>query len=494
MAGTGKINFMSSIHATYASALDGLYARGLELFTKPGTPRRKFDLDHMRILSEALSAPHRRFPSVLIGGTNGKGSTSATLAAIFSAAGYRTGLYTSPHLVRVNERIQVSNPTTLTNSTGPLLDPISDDDFARLYFRVDDVAQALVESGQLPHPPSYFETITALAFCYFAEQQLDLVVLEVGLGGRLDATNIVDPLLSVLTDISLDHTEWLGSTIAEITREKTGILRQNGLLVTLPQHPAANQVIGERAAELSVSGISAVDFIPQRNMTIDSAGGEQQLTADRFRNRYQLAFNQEEITVDSPLFGAHQQRNIALAIATANALCQHGNFKLTPHQIEVGLRRTHWPARLELIPQPSDSLHAPVLLDVAHNPAGAWSLRSVLSSLPETPRTLIFGCLADKPVEEMMQILFPIFDSSDSDNTSQKILLTPADSQRTAALDTLIAAATELGYTTTAIAETADALNHALAITPPNGLIVVTGSLYLVGALRAQLLNSISKV
>src|SRR5205823_11317403 len=242
---------------SYAAAVDHLYALGHELApTAVSTPRRKFDLAHMRVLAAALGDPQATFPAVLIAGTNGKGSTAATLASILSAAGYRTGLYTSPHLIRVNERVQIDGVE------------IPDEDFARLYFQVDETARRLVEAGDLPHPPSFFEVLTALAFLYFAGRgptqadSVDIAVLEVGLGGRLDATNIVDPLLSVITDIALDHQDYLGDTITEITREKAGILRRNGTLITLPQHPEANQAIGEAAADLNLRAISAASFIP----------------------------------------------------------------------------------------------------------------------------------------------------------------------------------------------------------------------------------------
>src|SRR5271163_2584658 len=236
---------------SYASAVDHLYALGHELApASPSATRRKFDLAHMRVLAAAVGDPQDTFPSVLIAGTNGKGSTAATLASILTAAGYRTGLYTSPHLVRVNERIQIDGAQ------------ISDEDFARLYFQVDETARHLVESSDLPHPPSFFEVLTALAFQYFSEQKIDIASLEVGLGGRLDATNIVEPLLSVITDIALDHQDYLGNTVSEITREKAGILRPNGTLITLPQHPEANQAIGEAAATLNLRAISAANYIP----------------------------------------------------------------------------------------------------------------------------------------------------------------------------------------------------------------------------------------
>src|SRR5277367_5763598 len=228
---------------SYASALDRLHALGQELQTAPGAPRRKFELAHMRTLMAALGNAERKFTCILVAGTNGKGSTASTLASILARAGYRTGLYTSPHLSRVNERVQVN---------GSLID---DDDFAALFSHVEEIASTLVRDGRLPALPSFFETLTAMGFLHFASSQVHTAVVEVGMGGRLDATNIVEPVVSVITDISIDHTEWLGSTIAEITREKAGILRRNGVLVALPQHPEANQAIVEAAEELGVRGV-----------------------------------------------------------------------------------------------------------------------------------------------------------------------------------------------------------------------------------------------
>ena len=198
---------------SYTIAIDQLNAMAPELHTGAGQKRRKFSLDEIRTLLGALGNPQREFHSVLIAGTNGKGSTAATLASILTASGLRTGLYTSPHLARANERIRMGRAE------------IEDDDFARIYFRVHDTAEQLVMSGELPQMPSYFEILTAQALLYFAEVKAEVAVLEVGMGGRLDATNVVDPLLSVITDISLDHMDWLGSTISAIAREKAGILR-----------------------------------------------------------------------------------------------------------------------------------------------------------------------------------------------------------------------------------------------------------------------------
>jgi len=437
---------------SYASAIDGLFSLAGELHAAPGRPRRKFELSEMRVLAEALGHPERRFPSVLVAGTNGKGSTSATLASIFTSAGYRTGLYTSPHLSRVNERIRIDR------------DEISDDDFAAYYFRVDDCARRLVNDGVLRNHPSFFEAMTALAFLAFTGKGVDIAVLEVGMGGRLDATNIVDPLISVITDISLDHTEWLGPTMTAIAREKAGILRQNGVLVTLPQHPEANEAIGEIATDLNVRGVNAAAYVPGRD---DAHRGGQ----------YSLTVLGEQIEIHSPLTGTHQQRNIALAIAAAIELRNYHGYKLSPAQIGQGIRRTGWPGRLERFSVPG---RADVLLDVAHNPAGAWALRSALSHLDPEPRTLtaVFGCLADKPVNEMAQILFPLFDS---------VVLTEVDSPRRASLADMSAAAKATGVKVDTAENARDALNQAWAVTPADGLVVVTGSVYLVGAVRSIL-------
>ncbi|MEI9981724.1 MAG: folylpolyglutamate synthase/dihydrofolate synthase family protein [Edaphobacter sp.] len=474
---------------SYAAAVDHLYALGHELVPAvPSAPRRKFDLVHMRILAAALGQPQATFPAVLIAGTNGKGSTAATLASILTAAGYRTGLYTSPHLIRVNERIQINGVE------------ISDDDFARLYFQVDDTARRLVEAGDLPHPPSFFEVLTALAFLYFAghgssaAKPVDIAVLEVGLGGRLDATNIIDPLLSIITDIALDHQDYLGETIAEITREKAGILRPNGILITLPQHPEANQAIGVAAVDLNLIAINAADYIPpaipgsqasRPAISTEAAGTVS-------GNHYTIALNGEPLHIDSPLSGRHQQRNLALAIAAAAALRNldgynidenslirnHASYAISTSAIETGIRNTRWPGRLELIP----SANGPaILLDVAHNPAGAWTLRAAIAQLPETqPRTLLFSCLRDKNLTEMAQILFPLFDSS-SDRPHDHIIFAPIDNPRATPVDDLLAASRALDIPAESASDVASALERARVLTPSGGIILATGSIYLVG-------------
>ena len=232
---------------TYQATVEQLYALGHEL---AATPSHKFDLAYVREMSSALGNPERRFPSVLIAGTNGKGSTAATLSSILRVAGYKTALYTSPHLVRINERMRVNG------------EPISDVEFSAIYDRVERTAQQLLHAEKLPWHPSFFEMLTVMAFEYFASVGVEIAVLEVGMGGRLDATNVVDPLISVIADISLDHQKYLGNTIGEIAGEKAGIIRENGLVVTLPQHPEANDVIGHSILDRRATGVSAVKYTP----------------------------------------------------------------------------------------------------------------------------------------------------------------------------------------------------------------------------------------
>src|SRR5438105_2868414 len=336
--------------ASYHTAVARMYALGHELAQ---TPSQKFDLVHMRVLLAALENPERRFPAVLIAGTNGKGSTAATLASILHASGLRTGLYTSPHLVRINERIQVNGQQ------------ISDDKFALLHDVVERTAERLVEDGELPWHPSFFEMLTAIAFEYFATGKVEIAVLEVGMGGRLDATNVAEPLVSVITDISLDHQKFLGNTIAEIAREKVGIIRPNGVVVTLPQSPQANDVIGNAILEKEARAISAVSYVPPvspkaedyfqratKPLTAENAEPGAESAEKNVRGpiaRYPLQVMGKQIQVETPLVGRHQLRNVALAIATAEELSKQ-RFAITPESIQRGIRETCWPGRFQVLP------------------------------------------------------------------------------------------------------------------------------------------------
>jgi len=450
----GNLSVMS-----YETAVTRMYELGHEL---AHASAHKFDLAHMRVLLEALNHPERRFSSVLVAGTNGKGSTAATLASILRAAGLRTGLYTSPHLVRINERIRIDGQE------------IDDDDFARFHDGVDRAASNLLEQGDLPHHPSFFEMLTAIAFEYLAERKVDLAVLEVGMGGRLDATNVVDPQLSVITDISLDHQKFLGNTISEIAREKAGIIRQGGVVVTLPQQPQANDVIGNTILELDACGINAAQYVPPVSPGSSSCFDSAPDAA--LRLSYPLQVMGQQIQVETPLVGRHQLRNVALAVAAAEQLAKQG-FPITPAAIERGIRETHWPGRFQVLPACGSTPE--FVFDVAHNPAGAWALRSTLANrYPDRPLVFIFGVMRDKAVAEMTEILFPLADH---------VIVTRTENPRSATPSEIRQAAIR---TSTSIEEAEDvphAIERARTLAGQRGVIVVTGSIYIVGeAMRLQ--------
>jgi dihydrofolate synthase / folylpolyglutamate synthase len=490
---------------SYQTAVASMFALGHELAQ---TPSHKFDLAHMRVLLAGMDHPELTFPGVLIAGTNGKGSTAATLASILRASGLKTALYTSPHLIRINERIRVNG------------EEISDDDFAGLHGEVDGVAERLVTQAKLPWHPSFFEMMTAIAFAHFARQKVEIAVLEVGMGGRLDATNVVEPLISVIADISLDHQKFLGNTVSEIAREKVGIIRPGGVVVTLPQQPDANDVIGNTILDLGAKGVSAVQYVPPispgspdylfavvepartgRETPRTSEGpdnddaentedGEKNCPANPgFLYRYPLQVMGEQILVETPLVGRHQLRNLALAVAAAEELSKVAGAgprtppsgvssalapkfsSITPQSIERGIRETHWPGRFQRLGARAG--WPEIVLDVAHNPAGAWALRSALSECyGDRSLIFVFGAMRDKAISEITEILFPLAD---------RVIATRAENPRSASPEEIQLAGSRSGTEIEAVAEVAAALERARDTAGPKTVVVVTGSIYLVG-------------
>jgi dihydrofolate synthase / folylpolyglutamate synthase len=452
---------------SYETAVASMFALGHELAQ---TPSHKFDLAHMRVLLGAMNHPERSFPSVLVAGTNGKGSTAATLAAILRASGLKTGLYTSPHLIRINERIRVTN------------EEITDDEFARLHCEADRLAGQLVEKGELPWHPSFFEMMTAIAFAHFARERVEIAVLEVGMGGRLDATNVVEPLVSVITDISLDHQKFLGNTVGEIAREKAGIIRPGGVVVTLPQQPEANDVIGLTILDLDAEGVNAAQYVPpvspaSTQYSVPSTqkkaftAENTEIAETQFRYRYPLQVMGEQIVVETPLVGRHQLRNVALAIATAEELSKHGFATITARSIEHGIRETRWPGRFQVLPARAGWRET--VLDVGHNPAGAWALRSAISEhYEDRPLIFVFGAMRDKAISEMTDILFPL---------AERVIATRPENPRAASPEEIQQAGSRTGADIEAVAEVRSALQRARDSAGSRTVIVVTGSIYLVG-------------
>jgi dihydrofolate synthase / folylpolyglutamate synthase len=460
---------------SYETAVASMFALGHELAHMPST---KFDLAHMRVLLGAMNHPERAFPNVLIAGTNGKGSTAATLSSILRASGLKTGLYTSPHLVRINERIRING------------DEISDDDFARLHSEVDRVAEKFVGQGALPWHPSFFEMMTAIAFAHFARERVEMAVLEVGMGGRLDATNVVEPMVSVIADISLDHQKFLGNTVGEIAGEKVGIIRPGGVVVTLPQQPEANDVIGNTILDLGAHAVSAVQYVPpvspgSSDYSVSRTSFEKPCTAENAENpaedaekpnpltfyRYPLQVMGKQILVETPLVGRHQLRNVALAIAAAEELSKRGVAGITAESIERGIRETRWPGRFQVIA--AGGGWPEIVLDVAHNPAGAWALRSALSErYDDRPLIFVFGAMRDKAISEMTEILFPL---------AERVIATQPENPRAASQQEIRQAGSRTGAEIEPVAEVESALHRGRDIAGPGAILVVTGSIYLVG-------------
>jgi dihydrofolate synthase / folylpolyglutamate synthase len=404
----------------YAESVRYLYSLGNEVLTA------KLGLERITTLLGALGDPHRACRWVHVAGTNGKGSTCAMIEAGLRAAGVRTGLYISPHLMEPTERIQI------------LGHEVSQDQFASAFARVHETAERMLASRELDMHPTYFETVTAMAFVMFADAKLDTVVLEVGLGGRLDATNVVTPVLSVITPIDYDHQIFLGDTIEQIAAEKAGILKPGVPAVFAEQRPEAEAVL--RAKAQAAYTLSR-DW-PVTDLAIDSRGS-------RFRVR--------GIQVVCPLAGEHQVENARVA---AIALAELG---VSP----VGIAATHWPARLELVSERPD-----IIIDGAHNPAGVRALVTYIRRFYAGRRIwIVYGALGDKAVAEMTSILFPL--------ANRLILTAPANSRAMPPEDMHAAGARITHSIGEAIALLADAA--------PDDVIFITGSLYLAGAARGLL-------
>jgi dihydrofolate synthase/folylpolyglutamate synthase len=282
------------------------------------------------------------------------------------------------------------------------------------------------------------------------------------MGGRLDATNIVEPCVSVITDIDFDHQKFLGNTLAEIAREKAGIIHRGRAVALLPQHPQVNQTLGEEIMKRDARAVSAVKHMP--------AVAPRALMPGAGRNRYPLAVMGREIVVDSPLAGRHQLRNVAIAITAAELLNDCG-FAIRPEHVEEGIRNTRWAGRFQVLP--ASEKFPEIVLDVAHNPAGAWALRSTLSTFYEDrPLTFIFGAMRDKAIAEMAGILFPL---------AERVIATRAGNPRSATPEEIAEMARPTQSEITAVDSMASALRQALRLVESGGVVVITGSIYIVG-------------
>ncbi|HEV8201697.1 MAG TPA: folylpolyglutamate synthase/dihydrofolate synthase family protein [Candidatus Polarisedimenticolia bacterium] len=426
-------------HAQALAWLDGLESLGIQ----PG-------LERITALLARLGDPQQGLPSVIVAGTNGKGSVVAFLAAMLAAAKIEAGVYTSPHLVRFRERIRVGTET------------IGDEDLAALTDEVRRAVEAMRREG-LPSP-TYFEATTALAFLHFRRRRVPLAVLEVGMGGRYDATNVATPLACAITPIALDHMQFLGTTVAEIAFQKTGIVRRGVPVIVAAQPPEAEQVI------LAAAAAEGAPAIPTSACRVEPGEGFSDpadvvfTTPAGHRHRARLA-----------LRGDHQVDNAATAVLLAETLRDRGGFAIDDAAIERGLASAHWPGRLELR-FGGAAANVDLLLDGAHNPAGcrilAGYLRRHQAARPR--RVLLFAVMRDKPAAEMLSILRDVADEA--------VVTTLPLPRATPALD-LERLARGSGLPATVAPDPAAALALAAGRAGRGGLVVACGSLYLVGAL-----------
>ena len=401
-------------------------------------------LDRMIQLMERLGEPHLDFKSVHIAGTNGKGSTAAFISSALGKAGYKTGLYTSPHLERFSERIKINDAE------------ISEDDINAISDEVKAAARSL-PAGE----PTYFEFTTAMAFVYFARQDVDIAIIETGLGGRLDATNIISPLVSVITPVALDHADYLGSTIEEVAAEKAGIIKESIPVIIGKQEAAAATILSTIAAEKG-----ARTFLYDSDFKLNNSG------EDCFDySGVSEGLNNVEIS----LYGAHQQENASVALACLEVLAGSG-FALSADVLRKGVRETSWPGRFEVV-----SSNPEIILDGAHNPSAAKGLAASLKNRFDGNKgVIVAGFMADKDIEGILAELAPL---------ASTIILTRPSEDR--AFDPA-GGASEIKKSlkrceTTVIPDIKEAIDKGIMLAKEKSFIIITGSLYTVGEARTIL-------
>jgi len=433
----------------YENAVRYLLSLGRELAAPTQASAAKFDLQNISVLAERLGRPDRAYPVVHIAGTNGKGSTAAFLEAILRDAGFRTGLNTSPHLERINERIRVAG------------EEVSDEMFAETFTRMQAVVEELLAEGKLRAHPTYFESVTALAFEVFARERVDFGVIEVGLGGRLDATNIVAPVVSIITRIDFDHENFLGHSLREIAAEKAGILKPGVPTVIAAQEPEVREVLLARARELRCAVVETSEVFQVRDERVEEGCVGATVEEIATSRSFELA---------PRLPGRFQLQNALNAVATARLLQERG-YRISDENIMRGVAATQWPGRIERLGTRPD-----VYFDGAHNPGAAKELAAFLEENFRGRKVyMVFGAMRDKAVDEVTGALFP---------HAYEVLFTEARTPRAISASQLAWMAGHHAESYTVYPDAEGALEAALAKANPEDAVFITGSLYLVGQLR----------
>lgn len=419
----------------YPDSVRFLYSLGNEVKTA------KYGLERIRTLLAALGHPERLRRIVHVAGTNGKGSVCAMVESGLRAAGLRTGLFTSPHLIEPTERIRINGL------------PVSSSEFTAAFDRVHSCAEELLDRGEIDFHPTYFETVTAMAFVLFHQLPVDVAVLEVGLGGRLDATNVVTPELAVITPIDFDHEALLGKSLEAIAGEKAGILKPGAPALFAAQRPEAQATLERRASELGIPVTRVDETWRVKNLQCHARGSSFDLE------------NSRSMRIECPLAGEHQVGNAAVAAAALDRL------GVTSCAIEPGIAQARWPGRLDRVSESPE-----IILDGAHNPAGARALAAYIARFYGGRHViLIYGTMRDKAVAEIAGILFP---------HAHEIIATAPDQSRAVDPETI---RTLTDHPSVRIApRLTDALAQ-VRLAPPEHAIFITGSLFLVGEALALL-------
>jgi len=432
-----KGNDRSDSVRDYAKSLDYLY--GLEKFGMV------FGLTQVTRILEALGNPHKDLQAIHIGGTNGKGSTAAMMASILEKEGYRVGLYTSPHLVHFTERIKVNGIE------------IEEEQVASL----TEWMKKRIEASGITSPFTFFDFTTAMALLYFSQKRVDLAILEVGLGGRLDSTNVIDPLLSMITNVTKDHEEILGKSLLKIAGEKAGIIKEGRPLITAATQPRVLQFFSRICREKN-----SLFYRVGKHFRYEPTGERRFHYKGIHRKLWGLQVN---------LSGLHQIMNAATALAAMEILEDMG-YPVSTEAMIRGLKEVNWPGRLEMV-----RLSPRVVLDGAHNPAGAWVLRESLEKEFHYDRlVLLFGIMKDKDMKSILQTLAPLADH---------VILSKPHTERASSPDLLLKRLGGNGKKAEIIEELPLAIEKGLSLTRPEDLLCVTGSLYTVGEARDYLLS-----
>jgi dihydrofolate synthase/folylpolyglutamate synthase len=443
---------------TYDEAVHALLSLGKELASPrqpalssaQGARVQKFGLENISVLAEALGRPHLDIPCVHIAGTNGKGSTAAILESILRAAGMRTGLYTSPHLESINERIRIDGEN------------ISNEDFAAAWAQVHAAIESLISAGKLSAHPTFFECITAMAFVAFASHRAQFAIYEVGLGGRFDATNIVQPDVAIITAIDFDHENYLGHSIELIAAEKAGIIKPGAIVVSASERPEARAVIEAQARTAHAQLIEIDSAFRLKNQ--QKSGALYRATAVSTDPKKKSVLH-----LAPSLPGAFQIRN-ALSAATAATLLAERGLPIGAAHIESGIAAAKWPGRLERLAQ-----HPVLYVDGTHNPAGARELLKFWQeNFPSSKIFLVYGAMRDKAVDEIAGALFP---------HAEAVIFTEPRQPRAISATLLAEMTGHLAKKIEIVRDPAAALERALQLAQPDDAVFATGSLYLVGDL-----------